>query len=99
MHFTEYMLYLVSTGDTDGLVLWHKDISSYNGQYAPKRFQLFKYGLNDNIRVSHKIDTLPLHDDVIKWKHFPRYWPFVRWIPHTKASDVELWCLLWSAPE
>ena len=19
-----------------------------------------------------------LHDDVIKWKHFPRYWPFVR---------------------
>ena len=21
-----------------------------------------------------------IHDDVIKWKHFPRYWPFVRWI-------------------
>ena len=41
MHFTEYMLYLVSTGDIDGLVLWHKDISSYNGQCAPKRFQLF----------------------------------------------------------
>ena len=20
------------------------------------------------------------HDDVIKWKHFPRYWPFVWWI-------------------
>ena len=20
-----------------------------------------------------------LHDDVIKWKHFPRYWPFVTW--------------------
>ena len=45
------------------------------------------------------------HDDVIKWKNFPRYWPFVReihrsrWIPHTKASDAELWCLLWSAPE
>ena len=34
-------------------------------------------------------------DDVIKWKHFPRYWTFVReftchrWIPRTKASDVE----------
>ena len=45
------------------------------------------------------------HDDVIKWKHFPRNWPFVRGIhrspvnsPH-KASDAELWCLLWSAPE
>ena len=37
-----------------------------------------------------------LHDDVIKWKHFPRYWPFMRettghrWIPLTKASDAEL---------
>ena len=45
------------------------------------------------------------HDDVIKWKHFPRYWPFVRgihrsrWIPRTKASDAELWCFLWSTPE
>ena len=44
------------------------------------------------------------HDDVIKWKHFPRYWPFVRgftghrWIPRTKASDAKLWCFLWSAP-
>ena len=44
------------------------------------------------------------HDDVIKWKPFPCYWPFVRgihhrWIPRTKASDAELWCFLWSAPE
>ena len=41
---------------------------------------------------------LLFHDDVIKWKHFPRCWPFVwgihrsRWIPRTKASDAELWC-------
>ena len=27
----------------------------------------------------HTISTV-LHDDVIKWKHFPRYWPFVRGI-------------------
>ena len=46
-----------------------------------------------------------MHDDVMKWKHFPRNWPFVRgihrsrWIPHTKASDAELWCFLWSATE
>ena len=30
------------------------------------------------------------HDDVIKWKHFPRHWPFVRGIPLTKASDAEV---------
>ena len=45
------------------------------------------------------------HDDVIKWKHFPRYCPFVRestgdrWIPLTKARDAELWWFLWPAPE
>ena len=45
------------------------------------------------------------HGDVIKWKQFPRYWPFVReftghrWIPRTKANDAELWCFLWSASE
>ena len=42
------------------------------------------------------------HDDVIKWKLFPRYWPFVRGIHRstvnslTKASDAELWYFLWS---
>ena len=46
-----------------------------------------------------------IHDDVIKWKHFPPNWLFVlwihrpRWIPHTKASHAELWCFLWSASE
>ena len=54
--------------------------------------------------ISAKFDT-SYHDDVIKWKHFPRYWPFVRgihrsrWIPRTKASDAELWYFLGSAPE
>ena len=56
--------------------------------------------------VSVNFATLPSsYDDVIKWKHFLRYWIFVReftghrWIPCTKASDAELWCFLWSAPE
>ena len=31
-----------------------------------------------------------LFDDAIKWKHYPRYWPFVRGSPLTKASDAEL---------
>ena len=49
--------------------------------------------------------THHIHDDVIKWKYFPCYWPFVpgihwsRWIPRTKASDAELWCFLWSMAE
>ena len=40
------------------------------------------------------------HDGIIKWKHFPRYWPFVTGeFPAQKASDAEFWCFLWSAPE
>ena len=27
------------------------------------------------------------HDDVIKWKHFPRYWPFVRGIPRSPVNS------------
>ena len=54
---------------------------------------------NGEVIVQH------IHDVVIKWKHFPRYWPLCgefadnRWIPFTKASDAELWYFLWSAPE
>ena len=43
-------------------------------------------------------NTIPLqemaqcHDDVIKWKHFPRYWPFVRgihWSPLNSRHKVQ----------
>ena len=46
-----------------------------------------------------------IKDDVIKWKHFPLYWPFVRGIHRSpvkslqKASDAELWCFHWYVPE
>ena len=76
-----------------------------------KRNHAFKNNQKCTGRIScfawcrHDMETLSAHDDVIKWKHFPHNWPFVRgihrsrWIPHTKASDAELWCLLWSASE
>ena len=28
-----------------------------------------------------------IHDDVIKWKHFPRYWPFVRAIHRSPVNS------------
>ena len=41
-----------------------------------------------------------LHDDVIKWRQFPHYWPLVTGgFPTQKASDMELWCFLWPGPE
>ena len=44
--------------------------------------------------MGHEQILAGIHDDVIKWKHFPRYWPFVReipdhlWISHKKSSDA-----------
>ena len=47
-----------------------------------------------------------IHDDVIKWKHFPRYWPFVQGIlrwpvnsPHKRPVTQSFDFFLWSAPE
>ena len=50
--------------------------------------------------MMHGVDYVEeVHDDVIKWKHFPRYWPFVRGIhrspgefpsqrPVTRSFDI-----------
>ena len=38
--------------------------------------------------------SLGWHDDVIKWKHFPRYWPFVRGIHRSPVISPHKgqWC-------
>ena len=35
-----------------------------------------------------KSTLLILHDDVIKWKHFPRFWPFVRGIHRSPVNST-----------
>ena len=44
-------------------------------------YQLFK---REN---SMAYNTHALHDDAIKWKHFPRYWPFVRGIHRSPVNS------------
>ena len=34
------------------------------------------------------IGMILLHDDVIKWKHYPRYWPFVRGIHRSPVNSL-----------
>ena len=41
MKLLQYKEYLVTTVDTDGLVLQHQGISSYSAEYGPMHFQLF----------------------------------------------------------
>ena len=53
--------------------------------------------LNGDVVIAADVDIINVdvlvssHDGVIKWKRFSRYWPFVRGIRLTTASDAELW--------
>ena len=40
-----------------------------------------------NSRIVWPICSVSCHDDVIKWKHFPRYWPFVRVIHRSPVNS------------
>ena len=40
----------------------------------------------------HQLIQVPSHADLIKWKHFPRYWPFV-WGPWRGALMFSLICV------
>ena len=41
-----------------------------------------------SIRLGPSLTTsVSTHDDVIKWKHFPRYWPFVRGIHRSPVNS------------
>ena len=48
--------------------------------------------LPDNTTRKHRIPEIyHIHDDVIKWKHLPRYWPFARingWVNTGEAGDL-----------
>ena len=50
---------------------------------------LFRWSLE--IIMSFKFAVIAsrhcLHDDIIKWKHFPRYWPFVRGIHRSLVNS------------
>ena len=94
-------------------IYWLPVDSPYNGPIMWKVFHVMTwsrgsvfchYSKSTVVYVKFWI-SFRIHDDVIKWKHFPHYLPFVReftghqWIPRTKASDRELWCFLWYTPE
>ena len=38
------------------------------------------YIISTSEQTTYQLGPSFYHDDVIKWKHFPRYWPFVRGI-------------------
>ena len=50
-------------------------------------FIIYEIALKDTLCSHFALgDELKIHDDVIKWKHFPRYWPFVRGIHRSQVN-------------
>ena len=55
---------------TDGILDRVQRIQNFCARIICKKYDYI------NTRGIDLVESL--HDDVIKWKHFPRYWPFVR---------------------
>ena len=70
---------------------WYVDIGSGNGLMPPGSTSLLEPMLTSFCRqISGMLDKCSLvHHDVIKWKHFPYYWPFVRGI-HRSPGEFPL---------
>ena len=56
---------------------------------------MFNYRVSWNILIILRwilqvgwIYMADMHDDVIKWKHFPRYWPFLRGIHRSPVNST-----------
>ena len=89
-------------------VLYQQGLSCTDGMWTHHcyyhHYQYNHMGLERPHMYTKSIDT-HWHDDIIKWKPFPRYFPSCgkfaghQWKSLTKASDAELWCFLWSAPD
>ena len=64
-------------------------ISSNNAKYFDiyyKLLSMFMISMNKNTEILI-FKTIVFHDDVIKWKHFPRNWPFVRGIHRSPVTS------------
>ena len=81
----QFILLTSQGGACDNRAVWEKnfvlltlDLQSIIRHCTIASFHM--QHLNDNSKVSYG------HDDVIKWKHFPHYWPFV-WGIHRSSVN------------
>ena len=57
---------------------WNRNTKLFIHENAFESVAILFWG--DELSSFHSYRGSWYHDDVIKWKHFPRYWPFVRGI-------------------
>ena len=100
MHFiaedtkTRYNNYFMIDDKNKTLSIYNP-VKHWTWQYTPIKV-IVKNIVSQTITwIFYSLHTKPLiriwaqwlHDDVIKWKHFPRYWPFVRGIHRSMMNS------------
>ena len=66
---------------------WNPPVTSGSPHKGPVTRKMFPF--DDVIMTWENLlhGWLGVHDGVIKWKHFPRYWPFVRGIQRSPLNS------------
>ena len=87
MNFTCLSVAYSDRGNLSCMLYDTNALSVYDNWTSTPEFTYYEYCVNG---------TSDLHDDVSKWKHFPRYWPFVRGIHRSplnshKRLSKQLW--------
>ena len=94
-HFAHAMFDMVSIGSTWDRD-WETELSEARKKYCSlsliKMHGCYKYTIRKFIQLILPIWICYMtrgrqHDDVIKWKHFPRHWPFVRGIHQSPVNS------------
>ena len=67
--------------------LWTMYSFTHSCPYMHGYFLFKRIGNWTQRRHLKAFSMLQFHDDVIKWKHFPRYWPFVRGIHRSPVNS------------
>ena len=69
-----WLIALMNSSDTNYILNNNKNLGQYDQNAIPSQIMPY-YSYPASLMNQNEI---PIHDDVIKWKHFPHYWPFAR---------------------
>ena len=77
---------------------------SYKYAQSPSKFKteyIFQTTPYGHHKSNIQWEKVIFNDNVMTWKRFPDYWPFVRLMngsPSQRANDMELWCFFVVSP-
>ena len=67
--------------------IYNNNMVCYSYKYTFKKFWIIVITQRNLTRPGTLVNIFISHDDVIKWKYFPRHWPFVRGIHRSPVNS------------